>query len=486
MILTQEQELLKGQKQFQALCAYVSAAIDEGLRIDEVERELYAQLMQLGHTMLTAFVAGHGSGDVGETCSGSDGQSWQRLPEAHARRYVSVFGALTVTRFVYGTREGQKIDAVPLDARLGLPAGEFSYVLEDWAQRLCLKESFAEGQESLVALLGVQPSVRSLEHMNRELAKFAAPFRQEQPRPPAKEEGPILVVTADGKGVPMRRPVAPQPRSHYRRTKGEKANKKQMSYVGAVYSIARFERTADEVIDEVLRKERAQKRPRPQHKRVWAEMTRVIDDEVSNGRERLFRQLDDEVIYRNRGGRKPMVCLLDGERALWDQYEKCFPEAEGILDLFHVLERLWLAAHCFHREKSTDAEQFVTDRLRLLLEGRVASLITDLRQLRANTALTAAKRRTLTKVIGYLNNNRAHMKYDQYLAAGYPIGSGVAEGACRHLVKDRMEQTGMRWTVDGAQALLSVRAIYLNGDWDAFLKHRVQQEQTELYHHFAV
>jgi len=486
MILTQEQELLKGQQQFQALAAYVSAALAAGQRIDEVERALFVQLLQLGHTLLAAFVAGHGNGDVGATCAGSAGQSWQRLPETHARRYVSIFGALTVTRFVYGTRAGQKIDAVPLDARLGLPAGEFSYVLEDWAQRLCLKESFAEGQESLAALLGVQPSVRSLEHLNRALAEFAAPFRQEQPRPPAAEEGPLLVVTADGKGVPMRRPVAPQPRHHGRRGKGEKANQKQMAYVGAVYSIARFVRSVDAVLDEVLRQERAQQRPQPQHKQVWAEMTCIVAGEVSNGRERLFGQLADAVLQRNHGGRKPMVCLLDGERALWDQYAQCFPEAEGILDLFHVLERLWLAAHCLHRERSPAAEQFVTDRLRMLLEGRVAGLITSLRQLRAKTALPAAKRRTLTKVIGYLNNNRAHMKYDQYLAAGYPIGSGVAEGACRHLVKDRMEQTGMRWTVDGAQALLAVRAIYLNGDWAAFLTHRVQQEQTELYHHLAV
>ena len=73
------------------------------------------------------------------------------------------------------------------------------------------------------------------------------------------------------------------------------------------------------------------------------------------------------------------------------------------------------------------------------------------------------------------------MRYDEYLAAGYPIGSGVAEGACRHLVKDRMEQTGMRWTVAGAQAMLHVRALYVNDQWDDFLEFRVEQEQARLY-----
>ena len=72
-----------------------------------------------------------------------------------------------------------------------------------------------------------------------------------------------------------------------------------------------------------------------------------------------------------------------------------------------------------------------------------------------------------------------------YLAAGYPIGSGVAEGACRHLVKDRLEQTGMRWTVTGAQAMLHVRALYLNDQWEEYLEFRVEQEQARLYQRIA-
>jgi len=96
-------------------------------------------------------------------------------------------------------------------------------------------------------------------------------------------------------------------------------------------------------------------------------------------------------------------------------------------------------------------------------------------------SLRAAKAKALATVIGYLENNREFMRYDVYLAAGYPIGSGVAEGACRHLVKDRLEQTGMRWARDGAQAMLYVRATYLNGDWEAFQDYRINREQRELY-----
>jgi len=151
----------------------------------------------------------------------------------------------------------------------------------------------------------------------------------------------------------------------------------------------------------------------------------------------------------------------------------------GILDLYHVLEYLWTAAHCFHAEKSDAADDFVAARLGMLLDGKVGYLIGGLR--RKATSLGGAKRKRLERVIGYLENNRQHMCYDQYLAAGYPIGSGVIEGACRHVVKDRMEQSGMRWTLAGAQSMLHLRSIYLNGDWQDFDEHRIQTEQTTLY-----
>ena len=160
---------------------------------------------------------------------------------------------------------------------------------------------------------------------------------------------------------------------------------------------------------------------------------------------------------------------MDGERALWEAQRVYFSEAVGILDLFHVLERLWAVAHCFHREGTREAGQFVEDKLRDLLQGRVGYVIGGFRQRLTKGKLSGARRKVLESAIEYMENNRQHMRYDKYLAAGYPIGSGVAEGACRHLVKDRMEQTGMRWTVQGAQAMLHVRALYLNDQWEDFL-----------------
>jgi hypothetical protein len=393
---------------------------------------------------------------------------------------------ITVTRWVYGTREGQAIEAVPVDARLGLPAGDFSYVLEDWQQRLCVKESFNEATGDLAELLGIAPSVRAAEVMNRQMAEFAPSFRLDQPPPPTKEEGELVVFTADGKGIPMRRKSGQKPTHGQRRTKGQKANKKQMSYVGAVYTIDRFPRTADDVLNELARKEASADRPKPQHKQVAAEMTQVIDGEECNGRVSLFGELGEQVRERNTGGKKTVVAVMDGEKALWDVQKSILPDAVPILDLFHVLERLWNAAHVFHAEGSTAAEGFVNDRLRMLLEGKVGGVIGGLRQMLKKRTLSQSKQRALNTVIGYFENNRERMQYDQYLAAGYPIGSGVAEGACRHLVKDRMEQSGMRWTVEGAQSLLHLRALYLNGNWQSFVAYRIKKEQQRIYPYKSV
>jgi hypothetical protein len=483
MIITPEQAALKAQVQFDALRDFVQQAARDGQRIDSVEREVFRQLLGLGHTLLSAFVAAQGDGDLGPQAETPEGRTVRRLPERHDRRYVSIFGELTIERVAYGTREGQVIERVPLDERLGLPEGDFSYVLEDWGQRLCLKGSFAEAGQSLEMLLGLRVGVRALEQMSRVVAGHARSFHDSLAAPPASEEGPLMVVTADGKGVPMRRPEPEDgPRPHHRRAKGEKANKKQMACVGAVYSIDPFVRKADEIIDEVLRDKKAKERPEPQHKHVWAEMTREVEGQPPvTAKEGLFCHLTDELTARNLGHDRPVVCLMDGERALWDARAVYFPEAVGILDLFHVLERFWAVAHCFHKEGSDEAREFVGQRLRDLLQGRVGYVIGGLRRRLKAGKLSGPKKKVVRATVEYLANNREHMRYDEYLAAGYPIGSGVAEGACRHLVKDRMEQTGMRWTVEGAQAMLHVRALYLNDQWEEFHEHRVEREQARLY-----
>jgi len=152
-----------------------------------------------------------------------------------------------------------------------------------------------------------------------------------------------------------------------------------------------------------------------------------------------------------------------------------------ILDLLHVLEKLWKAAYVFHAEGSLEAEQWVRLRAQRILEGHVSQVVQSIRQMVTKLGLTGNQGKTLSAVSNYLYRNRTRMRYDQYLAAGLPIASGPVEGACKNLIKDRMERSGMRWTEAMAEAIVKLRAIYLSGDLDQYWAFHVQQEQNRLY-----
>jgi hypothetical protein len=481
MIMAQERSILKAKAQLDQVADVVRRACDGNRSIDQVEGDLWQQMQQIGLSMLNAFVQGQGSGDLGPTIE-HDGRTLRRLDQKHDRRYVSVFGELTIERTVYGSRETQKHEVVPLDAILNLPEGDFSYVLQQWDQMFCVQGSYGQSRQTVQQILGIGQSVRTLEHMNVSMAGAVESFQASRPTPPSAEEGSIVVLTADGKGVPMRRDseVDP-PRVRGRRSKGQKANKKRQACVGAVYTIDPFVRTAQDVVDELMRDECQADRPVPRHKELRAELSRPLEGVEVNGKERIFSWFSEQVETRNPKGDKPVVCVMDGDRALWKMLGSWLVNVVCILDLFHVMERLWTAAHCFHPEGSEAAKAFVSDRLERILNGEVGRVIGGMRQMGTKQHLRGSRAKQLSAVIGYLERNRQFMHYDEYLANGYPIGSGVAEGACRHLVKDRMELTGMRWRLPGAQAMLDLRAVYLNDDWDRFQAHRIKTECRRLY-----
>ncbi|MEO7369324.1 MAG: ISKra4 family transposase, partial [Ilumatobacteraceae bacterium] len=473
---------------FSTLVERLAAAAEQHQPIHRVEETIFRELLRMGGSLLRAFLASSGDGDVGPTLTlageapDDPPRVLPRLDQPRRRPYLSIFGELEITRIGYGH---DRLEAAPLDARLHLPRRQHSYLFQQWLGIFVVDDAHAEAIKKLGTILGLEIPVRSSEDLNREQASDVEPFQNHLATPEPTEEGPLLVVTADCKGVPLVRKALPPedptetplPASaNRRRGKGEKANKKKMAAVGAVYTIKPFVRTADEVIDEVMREKAAQRRPKPTHKRVRAELL--------VGKVALFLWLADEVIRRDPTQAKPLVFLSDGERALHDRQGEYLPEnAIGILDLFHVMERLWKAAWCFFDESTQkrEAHQWVEKELRMLLEGKVGSVISGLRQMRTKRGLKGSRGKTIVEVTGYFERNRARMKYDEYLAAGYPIGSGVVEGACRHLVKDRLERAGMRWHPDGAQAMLDLRATYLNEEWEPFWAFHVEQENARLY-----
>jgi hypothetical protein len=473
---------------FGQLQAFVDDAAAAGRPIHEVERGVWQQTLRLGNHCLATFLALQGDGDMGATVRTAQGQEWQRLEEHHERRYASIFGVFELRRVVYGSREGQKIEFVPLDNRLQLPAGAFSYVLQDWAQGLCVESAFGHVATTLERLLGLKLSVDSLEGMNKQMAERVEAYRSDRPAPVAESEGEFMVASADGKGVVMRRSEDdPAPAAH--RTKGEKASQKRMATVASVYTVDRHVRTAEDVVAALFRdrREKPPARPKPQNKHVWASLARVDAEGETSGTDVAHEAMLDELIARNwqrHAWQRPMIFLYDGQESLWEARRAHLPAAGvGILDLLHVTPRLWQAAHVFHGEGSDAAEAFVRERCLRVLQGRVDGVVRGFREMATKRGLSAAKKKALAKICGYLEKNRERMRYDEYLARGYPIASGVIEGACRHLVKDRMERAGMHWRPDGAQAMLDVRSVHIDGDWEQYQAYRIERELQRLYPH---
>src|SRR5262245_25113547 len=256
------------------LRAYVRDAAAQGVPAHEAERAIWQRILALGRAALGQLFALLGTGDLGDSVTLPDGRTCERLPELHTRRYVSIFGAFQLRRTAYGSREGQKIDFVPLDNRLQLPESPFSYVLQDWDQALCVEQAFAQAGSTVARMLNLKQSVDSLERLNAQMAEHVTAFREDRPRPDPDTEGEILVTSADGKGIVLRRPAdAPAAAAH--RSKGEKASQKRMATVGTASTVDRDVRTPEEVVAALFRDgPEPARRPQPAHKRVWASLPR--------------------------------------------------------------------------------------------------------------------------------------------------------------------------------------------------------------------
>jgi hypothetical protein len=464
---------------------WLSASVADGRPLHEVERGLWDLLLQVGHRALAAFLDQHGTGDLGATLTLPDGQAVQRLQALHNRRYVSIFGVFQLSRTVYGSRAGQALEFVPLDNRLQLPPGDFSYLLQDWDQSLAVEQPFGQVSQTMTRMLHLQQSVDSLEAMNRHLAQEVGWFRDLQGAPPAAQEGQIVVVTADCKGIVIRGQGTPTVCGG-QRPGGRRANQKRLATVGAVYTVDPHVRTPDEVVAALFRDPdyEAPERPEPCHKRVWASLP-AEGDHPQSSIEVVFDWLWWEFAQRNPQLRRPTVCVCDGQDTLWQACARSIWDEERveILDLLHVTPRLWTGAKLLFGDRGQEVLRSVRQWVLEVLEGKGETVVRRLRRMGKKRRLSSAKKKALDRICGYLHKNRQRMRYAAYLRAGYPIASGVIEGACRHLIKDRMERAGMHWTLAGAQAMLNVRSVWIGEHWEAFQKVRIEREQERLYPH---
>ena len=356
-----------------------------------------------------------------------------------------------------------------------LPARSFSYELQKRLVKAAVQGPLRESIERILDNSGLTVPVRSLEQILQQAAQDFDAFYAQRPVEPSSPAASILVVAVDCKGIPMVKPTSSE--RPVRLTKGQKANRKKMATVAAVFTRQPWIRTPEQVVESLFRIQTKTNNdqsppPKPENKRVWASLIKgkaaVVDEVVA------------EVHRRDPDGRLIHVALTDGERALQILVSHKL-NVILILDLLHVLEKVWKAAHVFHPEGSPDAELYARLMTNRILEGNVGQVVKGLRQTVTKRGLSGSKAKTLLSVAGYFHRNRDRMRYNDYLAQGLPIASGSVEGACKNLIKDRMERSGMRWTPSMAEAVVKLRALYLSGDFDTYWDFHISEDQQRLY-----
>src|SRR5499427_602181 len=448
------------------------------LPLHQIEAQQQTKGREVQRLLLQAHLQLRGDGDVGPAlrvpqAAGEVLYTHRRLG---ARSLKTIFGPVEIHRMGYSCDGAPSI--YPLDRALALPARSFSYELQRRLVKAAVQNPFLESVQTIAELTGVSVSKRSLEEILPDAAQDFDPFYRQ--RFAAHATGSILVAAVDGKGIPMVKPGAAQPTA--RLTKGQKANKKRMATVATVFTRAPWVRTPQQVIENLFPTQPQATRdvpppPRPENKRVWASLLK--------GKTTVMQEVAEEMDRRDPLRSLTRLALTDGERALQIRVGRKL-NVTLILDLMHVLEKLWKAAYVFHAEGSLDADLWVLERTLRILFGEVSQVVKGIRQSITKRALSGSKRKTLTEIADYLYRNRARMRYDEYLASGWPIASGPVEGACKNLIKDRMERSGMRWTEQMAEALVQLRAIYLSGDFDRYWEFHIEQDQRRLYPAWSV
>jgi hypothetical protein len=473
----------------------VQQAAHEGWALHAVERQIFNRVLQMGYAATEMFLQAQGNGDLGETCTTQMGKTLVRSDEPVERPLQTVFGHHTIQAYVYAPGPHEKIELRPVDVRLQLSDRQASYLLEEFSQYFCVDQAFQQAAQGIELVLNQKISVDVLERTNRRMGGQAEAFLDQLPRPAADQEGELLVFTGDGKGVPLVKEDARTLAAFEDRA--ERPGNRRMAILAGVYSVDRYVRTPEEIVAALFRDgERPQrsKRPEPRCKHVRACFPKAYDTDTDQptlvpGAFEAFGWAHNQVAQRRRPN-QPLIRLMDGQKSLWDVADACLESVPAtqtvdILDILHVSQYVWRAAAAFH-SAFEHREAFARDRLLRILQGDVRGVITGLRQMASKRGLTGQKRREITVVCGYFENNVHRMGYDEYLREGYPIATGVIEGACRHLVKDRMERSGMRWRLDGAQAMLNVRAVWQSSYWESFQTYRIKHEQARLHKNRAL
>jgi exonuclease VII small subunit len=471
----------QARQEFEHIVRHLDSEEVRSMTHSDLERELEKKGRQLMRILLQEHLEARGPGQCEQPVRGSDGveRSQARLQE---RKLETVFGTVSVERVGYGQEATESLH--PLDAELNLPDERYSLELRRRVAEEAAKSSFDETLESIGKTTGGHVPKRQIEELVMRAAQdFDAFYEMRQGQPAVGEQSkPVMVISIDGKGVVMRRQdlreqtrKAAIEREHKmgtRLSKGEKKNAKRMATVATVYTIAPFVRQPEDLIAENNSARPKPPRPRPEQKRVWASLEKPPKEVI----EEAFQ----EASYRDPAHKKNWVALVDGNkpqlRMLRRMAKDKALDLTIIVDIIHVIEYLWDAGRAFYPEAGSELESWVRIRLLEILRGKAGYVAGGMRRSATRRYLLSAERKPVDACANYLLTYAPYLKYNHYLAQGFPIATGVIEGACRHLVKDRMEVTGARWSLTGAEAVLRLRALRSSHDFDEYWTFHERKE----------
>lgn len=478
-----EQSLLEGQMEVNQLFEFVIANAKE-MDAYSMEKGIFSRIMRIGMAAMKGYFAEKGTGDVGDVLELEDGAILQREKKLFWRNYFSVFGKFAVPRTCYRAKGLEGV--MPLDAQANLPERSYSYVLQEWMDLLSIRDSFGEASSTLNKLLGSEISPSRFEIINSESSRSYDGFYENKELPTPGSEGEIHVIGFDGKGVPVIKSEAAK--INARLGKGEKRQKKKEATVGVSYTMDPKIRSPREVAENLLYPEEAKERRDAEKEQgikspvIRAQNPRRIAS-LERSKEEVMKEIIRDAKSRGVDSQRPLVVVMDGALAFWNLMTSLLVGVTwvGILDIIHVVEYLWKVANALYGENSREGKKWVYDHLMAILQGRVSVVIGGLKQILNKRKLKGTQSKALQNAISYFENHREWMHYDEYLAAGYPIGSGVVESTCGHTVKNRMEGTGRRWSIKGAESTLLLRSVYTSKDWDAYWRAHRELEQQRLY-----
>jgi hypothetical protein len=466
----------QARNNFEHIVGYLDSEEASSMTHSDLERELEKKGRQLMRILLQEHLDNRSPGQCEQPVTDSDGIARTRV-RFQQRKLETVFGTVSVERAGYGKKGAESLH--PLDAELNLPDERYSLELRRRVAEEAAKSSFDETFESIGKTTGGHVPKRQIEELVKRAAQdFDAFYEVRKGQAAASEQrDSIMVMSVDGKGVVMRMQdlreqtrKAAMARKHKmgaRLSRGEKKNAKRMATVATVYTIAPFVRKPEDLLLESDSVRVEQPRPRPENKRVWASLEKTPE---------AF----EEAGCRDPAHKKNWVALADGNkhqiRILGRVAKDKGLNLTIIVDIIHVIEYIWDAGRAFYPESGEHLENWVRVRILEILRGKAGYVAGGMRRSATLQSLGSEDREPVDACANYLLTYKPYLKYNKYLAQGFPIATGVIEGACRHLVKDRMEVTGARWSLAGAEAVLRLRALRSSHDFDEYWSFHEKKE----------